>query len=85
MARHCRRPGTRLALRPRSGLWTHGDATVALVPQFFESHVYAPPPTANLLHRGRMAWACACGRRWRLEWFISADGVRRLGLSWILQ
>jgi hypothetical protein len=31
-----------------------------------------------------MAWRCGCGRRWHLEWFISADSWQRLGPSWIL-
>jgi hypothetical protein len=55
-----------------------------MVPAFFDAHVCHPPPTANLLHRDRMAWNCGCGRRWWLEWFLSEDGVERLGASWIL-
>jgi retron-type reverse transcriptase len=54
------------------------------MPPFFDPHACRPPPTANLLHLDRMAWVCECGRRWWLEWFLSADGVQRLGPSWIL-
>ena len=58
--------------------------TILALPPFFDSHVCVPPPTSNLLHIDRMAWACQCGRCWHLEWFTSTDGMRRLGPSWIL-
>jgi hypothetical protein len=50
----------------------------------FDAHACTPPPSADQTERH--SWQCpTCGRWWDLEWFRSADGMRLLGSSWILE